>query len=130
MAHTTLAGRLILIAEDEAVISLEIENTFKAAGARVRICRTVEDATVVVEDADLAAAVVNHVLRDGESSPVCQRLKERDIPFVLFSGFTNVEGACRTGVQVQKPTTSAILLTTVADLLRPHLSLVPKLRTA
>ena len=130
MAHTILAGRLILIAEDEAVISLEIENTFKAAGARVRICRTVEDAMVVVEDADLAAAVVNHVLRDGESSPVCQRLKERDIPFVLFSGFTNVEGACRTGVQVQKPTTSAILLTTVADLLRPHLSLVPKLRTA
>ena len=130
MAHTTLAGWLILIAEDEAVISMEIENTFKAAGARVRISGTVEDAMVVAEDADLAAAVVNHFLWDGESSPVCQRLKERDIPFVLFSGFTNVEGACRTGVQVHKPATSAILLATVADLLRPHLTLVPKLRTA
>ena len=130
MAHKTLAGRLILIAEDEAVISMEIENTFKAAGARVRISGTVEDAMVVAEDADLAAAVVNHFLWDGESSPVCQRLKERDIPFVLFSGFTNVQGACRTGVQVHKPATSAILLATVADLLRPHLSLVPKLRTA
>lgn len=126
----TLAGRLILIAEDEAVISMEIENTFKAAGARVRISGTVEGAMVVAEDADLAAAVVNHFLWDGESSPVCQRLKERDIPFVLFSGFTNVQGACRTGVQVHKPATSAILLATVADLLRPHLSLVPKLRTA
>ena len=130
MAHNTLAGRLILIAEDEAVISMEIENTFKAAGARVRISGTVEDAMVVAEDADLAAAVVNHFLWDGESSPVCQRLKERDIPFVLFSGFTNVEGACHTGVQVHKPATSAILLATVADLLRPHLTLVPKLRTA
>lgn len=130
MAHKTLAGRLILIAEDEAVISMEIENTFKAAGARVRISGTVEGAMVVAEDADLAAAVMNHFLWDGESSPVCQRLKERDIPFVLFSGFTNVEGACRTGVQVHKPATSAILLATVADLLRPHLTLVPKLRTA
>ena len=81
MAHKTLAGRVILIAEDEAVISMEIENTFKAAGARVRISGTVEDAMVVAEDADLAAAVVNHFLWDGESSPVCQRLKERDIPF-------------------------------------------------
>ena len=124
MAHNTLAGRLILIAEDEAVISMEIENTFKAAGARVRISGTVEDAMVVAEDADLAAAVMNHFLWDGESSPVCQRLKERDIPFVLFSGFTNVQGACRAGVQVHKPATSAILLATVADMLRPHLTLV------
>ena len=127
MARKTLAGRLILIAEDEALISMEIENTFKAAGARVRICTTVEDSMVVAEDADLAAAVMNHVLHDGESSPVCERLKERDIPFVLFSGFTNVQGACRTGVKVHKPTTGAILLSTVAGLLGPHLALVPKL---
>ena len=35
MARKTLAGRLILIEEDEALISMEIENSFKAAGARV-----------------------------------------------------------------------------------------------
>lgn len=127
MASQTLAGRLILIAEDEALISMEIERTFKAAGARVRICSTVGDAMVVAENVDLAAAVVNHVLQDGESSPVCERLKERDVPFVLFTGLTNVRGACRTGVQVHKPTTASILLTAVARLLRPHLTLVPKL---
>jgi two-component sensor histidine kinase len=49
---------------------------------------------------------------------------------VLFSGFTNVEGACRTGVQVHKPTTSSILLTTVAGLLRPHPTLVQGERRA
>ena len=125
MASKTLAGRLILIAEDEALISMEIERTFRAAGARVRICSTVGDAMVVAEHVNLAAAVVNHVLQDGESSPVCERLKERNIPFVLFSGFTNVQGACRTGVQVHKPTTGSILVTAVAKLLRPHLALVP-----
>ena len=129
MERKTLAGRLILIAEDEALISMDIENTFKDAGARVHICRTLEDALVVAEDAELAAAVVNHVLHDGESAPLCERLKERDIPFVLFSGFTNVEGACRTGVQVHKPTTSPSLLATVAGLLRSHLTLVPRLPT-
>ena len=130
MTRKTLAGRLILIAEDEVLISMDIENTFKDAGARVRICSTVEDALVVAENPDLAAAVVNHVLHDGESSPLCERLKQRGIPFVLFSGFRNVKGACRTGVQVHKPTTSPILVSTVARLLRPPLTLVPKLRTS
>jgi DNA-binding response OmpR family regulator len=120
---------LILIAEDEVLISMDIENTFKDAGARVRICSTVEDALVVAvaEHPDLAAAVVNHALHDGESSPLCERLKQREIPFVLFSGYTNVDGACRTGVQIHKPTTSSILLTTVTGLLRPHLTLVQNL---
>jgi DNA-binding response OmpR family regulator len=130
MASNTLAGRLILIAEDVAVIAMEIESTFKDAGARSRICSTVEDALVVAEDRDLAAAVVNHILRDGESSSLCERLKERGIPFVLFSGFANVSGACRTGVRVDKPTTSPILLSTVAGLLRSRLTLVPKPQTS
>ena len=69
MARRTLAGRLILIAEDEALISMEMESSFKAAGARVRICTTVADAMVVAADPDLVAAVVNHVLEDGETSP-------------------------------------------------------------
>ena len=130
MARKTLAGRLILIAEDEVLISMDIENTFKDAGARVRICSTVEDALVVAENRDLSAAVVNHVLHDGESSQLCERLKQRGVPFVLFSGFANVKGACRTGVQVHKPTTSPILVSTVVRLLRPPLTLVPKLRTS
>ena len=126
MARKTLAGRLILIAEDEALISMEIENSFKAAGARVRLCTTVEGSMVVAEDADLAAAVVNHVLYDGEAAPICQRLTERGIPFVLFSGYSTVDGACRTGVRVNKPSTGAILLATVAGLFGPYLALVPK----
>ena len=77
MASNTLAGRLILIAEDVAVIAMEIESTFKDAGARSRICSTVEDALVVAEDRDLAAAVVNHILRDGESSSLCEAQRAR-----------------------------------------------------
>jgi DNA-binding NtrC family response regulator len=126
MAHETLAGRLILVAEDEALISMEIEASFTGAGARVRVRRTVGGAMLVAEDADLVAAVVNHVLEDGETSPVCARLTERGIPFVLFSGYANVEGACRAGVRVYKPTTGPILLATVAGLFGPHLALVPK----
>ena len=80
----------------------------------------------VAADADLVAAVVNHVLEDGETSPVCVRLTERGIPFVLLSGYANVEGACRAGVRVYKPTTGQILLATVAGLFGPHLALVPK----
>ena len=118
MDSLSLAGRLILLAEDEEIILSEIEQTFTDAGFRVHLSRTVEDALLAVEVSDLAAAVVNHLLRDGESSRVCQRLKELHIPFVLFSGFASVHGACRTGVSIHKPATSSILLSTVADLIR------------
>jgi DNA-binding response OmpR family regulator len=91
MDSSPLFGRLILLAEDEVIISSEIEQTFKDAGFRVHVSETVEDALVAVENLELAAGVVNHLLADGESSPVCERLKERHIPFVLFSGFTSVD---------------------------------------
>jgi DNA-binding response OmpR family regulator len=111
-------GRLILLAEDEAIISSEIEQTFTEAGFRVRVSETVEDALLAVEDLDLAAGIVNHLLADGESSRVCERLKERHVPFVLFSGFTSVDGACRTGISIHKPATSSTLLSTVCELIR------------
>jgi DNA-binding response OmpR family regulator len=81
---------------------------------------TLREALAVVEDDDLAAAVLDHGLSDGDSSKLCERLKELGIPFVLHSGYSAVEGACRDAVFVAKPENPEVLVTTVDGLLRDH----------
>ena len=46
-------------------------------------------AIIAVVDPALSAAILDHALSDGDSSQVCERLKERNIPFVLYSDMAN-----------------------------------------
>ena len=63
----SLTGRLILIAEDEPLIALEIVQGFEDEGATVIIARTLDDALCGVEDPALSAAILDHGLGDGDS---------------------------------------------------------------
>jgi DNA-binding response OmpR family regulator len=112
-----LAGRSILIVEDEVLVALDVAHSLEAAGARTMMARTLTDALRKADDPDLSAAVLDHGLADGDTSDVCVRLKERDIPFVLYSGYSKIHGACSKGVLVHKPASPAVLVTTVAELL-------------
>jgi DNA-binding response OmpR family regulator len=118
MNSTSLAGRLILICEDEPLIAIDIANGFEAAGARVVIVRSLRDALIAVEDASLSAVVLDHALGDGDSSLLCERLKDRNVPFIVHSGYSQLDGACGKGVQVGKPADPRVLVTTVEGLLR------------
>jgi DNA-binding response OmpR family regulator len=113
-----LVGRSILIVEDEPVIALDIGEALKSAGARVVMAGTLPEALSVAEEPNLSAAVLDHGLMDGNSSQVCARLKERDIPFVIYSGFGKLDGACSSGVLVDKPAHPQVLVVTIAGLLR------------
>ena len=115
-----LQGRAILIVEDEPLIAMEIVRAFESAGARVLTTSTLRQALVLVENDDLSAAVLDHGLSDGDSSKLCERLKELGIPFVLHSGYSAVEGACKDAVLVAKPENPVVLVNTVAHLLRNH----------
>ena len=112
-----LTGRLILIAEDEPLIALEITQAFEEAGASVIRARTLNDALLGVENPDLSAAILDHALSDGDSSTVCERMKERNIPFVTYSGYGYAGGVCRQGTLVMKPASMSVLVATVETLL-------------
>ena len=66
---------------------------------------------------EIAAAIVDHALADGDSSEICERLRERNVPFVTYSGFANVEGACAEAEHVNKPASPSVLVATVTGLL-------------
>ena len=98
-----LAGRSVLIVEDEFLIALDIGIAFENAGAIVVPARTLADATRLVEGDDLSAAVLDFGLADGDADALCNRLTERHIPFVLHSGYAHVGDAYRSGIVVPKP---------------------------
>lgn len=116
-----LIGCFVLIVEDEPIIALDIARAFEKAGAQVVLSRTLQDAMARAELPGLTAAVIDHALHDGlTTSDVCARLKERSIPFIVYSGYSKLEGACASGELVQKPTSPAILVTTLTGVLAQH----------
>ena len=112
-----LAGRVILVIEDEPLIALDIQQAFEDEGARTILAATLTAALLAVEDPALSAAIVDHALGDGDSSEICERLKERDVPFVTYSGFANLDGACAEAEHVSKPASPSVLVATVKGLL-------------
>ena len=112
-----LRGHSVLIVEDDALIALDIVDCFRRAGASVLTAHRVEDGLRLAGLPELSAAVVDFGLSDGEGTALCDRLRERGIPFVLHSGHSHVHHACRDAVLVPKPANPEVLVTAVARLL-------------
>jgi DNA-binding response OmpR family regulator len=119
MGNTELAGHSILIVEDEPLVALDIVDCFTKAGASVLRAQKLEDGLRLAGHPDLSAAVLDFGLSDGEGTALCERLKERGIPFVLHSGYSHVHDACLAGVVIPKPAHPSALVAAIAQLLRP-----------
>jgi DNA-binding response OmpR family regulator len=115
---TSLAGRTILIVEDEPLIALDIATACETVGALVLSAATREDAARFVEDATLSAAVLDFGLKDGDAQPLCLRLNERNIPYVLHSGYTHCGDACHRGIVIAKPAAPTVVIAALLELLR------------
>ena len=103
MQRPKFYGRSILVVEDEPLIILDITDEFQGTGAKLTTTNTLEHALILVEHDGLSGAILDHALGDGDSSRICARLKERGIPFLIYSGFHGVEGACNGALHVRKP---------------------------
>jgi DNA-binding response OmpR family regulator len=112
-----LDGLVILVIEDEPLVALDVQQAFEDAGATVVVARTLAAALLAVEDSSVSAAIVDHALGDGDSSEICERLKERSVPFVIYSGFAHLDGACAEAKHVNKPASPSVLVATVTGLL-------------
>ena len=91
MELSLLAGRCILLVEDEALIRLDTGQRLEAAGARVLGASSLHRALMLADHPDLSAAVLDFNLGDTDSTAVCWRLTDRRIPFILHSGSDHSE---------------------------------------
>jgi DNA-binding response OmpR family regulator len=81
----------------------DISQAFEATGAKLTTTNTLEHALILVEHDGLSGAILDHALGDGDSSQLCVRLKERGVPYLMYSGYATAEGACAGAPHVAKP---------------------------
>ena len=87
MSVRPLAGRVILLVEDEPLIALEMDKALRVAGAKVVSAGFLESGLCSTEHPQLSAAVVDLHLGDGNGSALCRRLRQRGVPFVVHTGY-------------------------------------------
>jgi DNA-binding response OmpR family regulator len=120
MARPSLEGHSILVVEDEPLIVMDITQAFEATGAAVTSTNTLKHALILVEHDGLSGAILDHALGDGNSSQLCARLKERGIPFMIYSGFKTVGGACAAAPHIAKPAADGALVAAMEELIMTH----------
>ena len=104
--RATLTGKRVLVVEDEALVSMLVEDELRGAGAEVvGPAPSVGDALRLVEaaaaDGGLSAAVLDINLDGRHVKPVADRLAALGVPFLFATGYGET---CDTGGHRAAPT--------------------------
>ncbi len=108
-----LAGRRILLVEDEALVALLLETILEDMGCvPVGAISTVAEAlTVVADDSLLDAALLDVNVAGHEVFPVAAALKAKGVPFVFSTGYGEggLPDEWRGQATIQKPFTESTI---------------------
>ncbi|RST30724.1 PAS domain S-box protein [Sphingomonas ginkgonis] len=86
--HMPVSGKRILIVEDEALISMQIEQVVRQLGfTALGPAGSVDQALEVLATEAVDAAVIDVSLGRERSDPLADELAERGIPFVVCTGY-------------------------------------------
>jgi len=82
-----LAGKRLLVVEDEFLIALDIESILQGGGADVQTANRVEQALALIKtEGPFDAAVLDHKLERETSAAIAERLQADGVPFVFLTG--------------------------------------------
>ena len=87
---TDLAGRRILVVEDEMLIALLIESLLKEMGCAVSIASGLDEALAVIHDDPhgFDAVTLNLGLNGKKADELAALLQARTTPFIVVTGYT------------------------------------------
>jgi DNA-binding response OmpR family regulator len=78
---------LVMLAEDEAIIAIELEDSLTAAGFAVAgPFTTCKQAEAWLRSGKPDAAIVDHKLKDGLCDALVRDLSRRGVPTIVFTG--------------------------------------------
>jgi CheY-like chemotaxis protein len=82
-----LAGKRVLVVEDEFLIALDIQNILENAGAEAVLAYRVNEALETIRSNGPFAAALLDLKLDGETSiPIAEKLHADGVPFVFSTG--------------------------------------------
>ena len=118
----SLAGRRILVMEDEYFLADDIRRVLASTGATViGPFNEVADATSLLDrDTPVDAAILDINLRSEMVFPVARALRERGIPFVFTTGYDrrSIDPEFHDVTLWEKPLDSAALLRSLGGMMR------------
>lgn len=121
-AERALDGARVLVVEDDFLILTALDSILSDAGAEiVGLCRSVEEALPLAEEDGLTAAVLDFRLGSETVEPVAQRLAERGIPFVFYTGQVRSEATLAEWPNCKvllKPAPTRMIVAAIAELLK------------
>ncbi len=115
-----MAGRRILIVEDEVLVAMDLQMILEEKG-----CDVIGPAQTVVRALDLLsehepdAATLDLNLNGETSAPIAEALRKRSVPFVLTTGYGDrrTDPAFRDAPMVKKPYDVGELLKSLSTIL-------------
>jgi PAS domain S-box-containing protein len=111
-----IAGKRILLIEDEALISMDLEASLTKGGCEVLgPASTLDQAKQMIEKADFDGALVDANLAGHPVDDLAAALTKRNIPFAFVTGYGReaLPAAFGEGIVLDKPFTQEQLLATV-----------------
>jgi DNA-binding response OmpR family regulator len=86
-----LAGRRVLIVEDEPLIAIDHADTMSQAGADVvGLCADVPHALAYLDSVSVDVAVIDFVLLDRNSEALQVALERKRVPYVIVTAYPTV----------------------------------------
>jgi CheY-like chemotaxis protein len=85
---TLLTGKRVFVVEDEPLILMALEDMLEDMGCTLAgSASSLADAVQMAEAVECDVAILDLNLNGEDSSPVCDILRERNISFILATGF-------------------------------------------
>lgn len=99
-----LAGKRILVVEDEVLVAMLLEDMILQLGATIAgAISNLEDGLAFIEQHDFDAAILDMNLGDYDSKAIADALRSRSIPYVLATGYGGSAGNAHGVMIVEKP---------------------------
>lgn len=107
----SLAGELVLLAEDESRVPSNAEEMLREAGAFVLLAQAAHQAILIVSQHDLTAAVLDEDLGQEALERICTCLELHAIPFAFITGSEVGSGWCwGHAAVVRRPVSADVLV--------------------
>ena len=116
---SSFAGLNVLIVEDEVIIAYDLAQGFENAGAAVTVTHNLKDAIAAVRLTNFTTAVIDIKLGPDMASPLCALLNCMNVPFIIYSGCSDVSGFGYKNCLVQKPATFEEIVAKLAAICAP-----------